>query len=102
MLASYSLTMGELSDERPIDPSTAMGDIRQAARDALAVGVRRHLPDAVGLVLRGVPIGASAAYAHYVLEASPHVVTPAAAVAISAPAAWQAIVASRSKRGEPS
>lgn len=43
------------------------GEMRRAARSGLSVGLRRHLPGAVGLVAKGVPLCALGAFAHLVL-----------------------------------
>jgi hypothetical protein len=46
------------------------GEIQRAAREAVASGLRRHGPDAVGIVIKGLPICGLAAFAHFVLESS--------------------------------
>jgi hypothetical protein len=44
------------------------GKVKLAARQGLASGLRDHLPGAVGLVVKGIPLCALAAFAHLVLE----------------------------------
>lgn len=42
-------------------------EVRRAAREGLAIGLHRHLPGAVGLVTKGIPLCGLAAFAHLVL-----------------------------------
>jgi hypothetical protein len=45
-------------------------DVWRAAREGLAHGLREHLPGAVGIVTKGVPLCAVGTFAHLVLGAS--------------------------------
>lgn len=51
-------------------------DVGRAVRQGLVVGLREHLPGAVGIVAKGTPLCAVAAFAHLVLGAT----VPASAV----------------------
>jgi hypothetical protein len=46
-----------------------LGDdrLKQAAREGLAEGLRLHLPGAVGIVTKGIPLCAAISFAHFVL-----------------------------------
>lgn len=45
-------------------------DVRRAAREGLAHGLREHLPGAVGIVTKGIPLCAVGAFAHLALGMS--------------------------------
>jgi hypothetical protein len=47
--------------------SPAGAEIRRAAADAVIAGLHEHGPDAVGIVLKGIPLAGLAAVAHYLL-----------------------------------
>jgi hypothetical protein len=60
------------------------GVVRAAAVTAVASGIERHGPDAVGIVLKGVPMCALVVTVHYALGVSvSHVGTGSAAVAVA-------------------
>ena len=42
-------------------------DLKQAAREGLADGLRLHLPGAVGIVTKGIPLCAASSFVHFVL-----------------------------------
>jgi hypothetical protein len=44
--------------------------MRRATRDGLAEGLRQHLPGAVGIALKGLPLCLFAAFAHGTLDLS--------------------------------
>lgn len=50
--------------------SSTETDVRGAVLEGLATGARRHLPGTVGLVVKGIPLCAGAAYAHLALGVS--------------------------------
>jgi hypothetical protein len=50
--------------------SLAPIEIREASIHAIANGIRRYLPAAVGILVIGVPVCMLAAFAHFVLGAS--------------------------------
>jgi hypothetical protein len=45
-------------------------DVRRAAREGIADGLREHLPGAVGILAKGTPLCALGAYTHLVLGIS--------------------------------
>lgn len=55
-----------MANRRP--DQNGRGKVSKAIRDGLAVGFRRHLPGAVGLVTKGLPLCAFLAFAHFVLD----------------------------------
>ena len=65
------------------------GNLQQAAREGLAIGLREHIPGALGILLRGCPLMGFAAFAHFVL--GPSVLVTALLSAASAGAAAVAI-----------
>lgn len=48
-----------------------LDDVRRATCVGLAEGLREHLPGAVGIVVKGLPLCLIAAFAHGVLDVSP-------------------------------
>lgn len=55
-----------MADRGPADDD----DVRRAAREGLARGLREHLPGAVGIVTKGIPLCAVGAFAHLILGMS--------------------------------
>jgi hypothetical protein len=55
-----------VADCRPADDD----DVKQATREGLVRGLREHLPGAVGIVMKGIPMCAVGAFAHFVLGMS--------------------------------
>lgn len=45
-------------------------EVRRAFRDGVSVGLRDHVPGAVGILAKGIPICLLAAFAHFVLGVS--------------------------------
>jgi hypothetical protein len=75
-LAHGSMTMGDLidADAKMHDASELVvcrqaknGDLRLAACEGMASGLREHMPGAVGIVTKGLPLCAEGAFAHLVL-----------------------------------
>jgi hypothetical protein len=55
-----------VADRRQADDD----DVRRAAREGLANGLREHLPGAVGIVTKGAPLCGVGTFAHLVLGLS--------------------------------
>lgn len=74
------------------------GDVRRAAREGLANGLRDHLPGAVGIVTKGAPLCGVGAFAHLALglSMSGSAVSAALTTAGIAGTAWL-----RARGGEP-
>jgi hypothetical protein len=51
-------------------PRKSQSELRRAWREGISAGLRLHLPGAVGLVTKGVPLCAIAAFVHVVLGIS--------------------------------
>jgi len=49
-------------------PDVQAGSVGTAVRDGLAEGFRQHLPDAVGIALKGSLLCVLAAFVHFVLD----------------------------------
>ncbi len=75
------------------------GAVREAVVTAVASGIERHGPDAVGIVLKGVPLCALAAAVHYGLDVSVSEVSTGslAVAAIYAGGRW--LASPRTRRG---
>jgi hypothetical protein len=81
----YQITMGQEPNERHFEfapyPERGALEVRRAAIDGVATGLRDHLPAAIGLFLTAVVIGASASFNVFVLGGSPRLTSALAAAA---------------------
>jgi hypothetical protein len=94
MLASSRFMLGEDSQEQPGEDDGPQddGSVGSAARAGIAEGLRKHLPDGVGIVLLGIPIFGFATYCHFVLGISvsgPRWAAGVGGAAVAAFSVWQ-------------